>query len=62
METKSSSLRTINPSAPACNTRLSVIARNALRPILGDDSVADIERQAEAGTLTLGDLGSLADQ
>src|SRR5438093_5890065 len=22
---------------PACNTRLSVIARNALRPILGDD-------------------------
>jgi hypothetical protein len=28
---------------PACNTRLSVVARNALKPILGEDQVAEIE-------------------
>jgi hypothetical protein len=27
---------------PACNTRLSVVARNALKPILGEDQVAEI--------------------
>jgi PglZ domain len=47
---------------PACNTRLSVVARNALKPILGDDQVAEIERQAEAGKLSLADLDSLADK
>ncbi len=47
---------------PACNTRLSVIARNALRPILGEDQVAEIERQVDAGKLTLADLDSLAEQ
>ena len=47
---------------PACNTRLSVVARNALKPILGEDQVADIERQAEAGVLSLADLNSLAEQ
>ena len=45
---------------PACNTRLSVVARNALKPILGEDQVAEIERQAEAGVLSLADLNSLA--
>jgi hypothetical protein len=45
---------------PACNTRLSVVARNALKPILGEDQVAEIERQAEAGILTPADLNSLA--
>jgi hypothetical protein len=44
----------------ACNTRLSVVARNALKPILGEDQVAEIERQAEAGILSLVDLDSLA--
>ena len=44
---------------PACNTRLSVVARNALKPILGEDQVAEIERQAEAGVLSLADLNSL---
>ncbi len=34
---------------PACNTRLSVVARNALKPILGEDQVGEIERQVEAG-------------
>jgi hypothetical protein len=47
---------------PACNTRLSVVARNALKPILGEDQVAEIERQVEAGKLSLADLNSLADQ
>src|ERR1051326_261470 len=47
---------------PACNTRLSVVARNALKPILGEDQVAEIERQVEAGKLSLADLDSLADQ
>lgn len=45
-----------------CNTRLSVVARSALRPVLGEDQVAEIERQVEAGKLTLADLDSMADQ
>lgn len=45
---------------PTCNTRLSVVARNALRPILGEDQVGEIERQVEAGKLSLDDLNSLA--
>jgi len=47
---------------PACNTRLSVIARNALKPILGEDQVIEIERQVVAGKLTLTDLNSLAEK
>jgi hypothetical protein len=47
---------------PACNTRLSVVARNALKPILGEDQVGEIERQVEAGKLSLDDLNSLADR
>lgn len=47
---------------PACNTRLSVVGRNALRPILGEDQVAEIERQVESGKLSLADLNSLADK
>ena len=47
---------------PACNTRLSVVARNALKPVLGEDQVAEIERQVEAGKLSLADLDSLADK
>ena len=47
---------------PACNTRLSVVARNALKPILGEDQVGEIERQVEAGKLSLADLNSLAEQ
>ena len=37
---------------PARNTRLSVVARNALKPILGDDQAAEIEKQVEAGKLS----------
>jgi hypothetical protein len=47
---------------PACNTRLSVVGRNALKLILGEDQVTEIERQVEAGKLTLADLNSLADK
>ncbi len=47
---------------PACNTRLSVVGRGALKSILGEDQVAEIERQAEAGKLSLADLNSLAEQ
>ena len=47
---------------PACNTRLSVVARNALKPILGEDQVGEIERQVEAGKLSLADLDALADK
>ena len=47
---------------PACNTRLSVVGRNALKPILGEDQVAEIERQVDAGKLSLADLDSLADK
>jgi hypothetical protein len=47
---------------PACNTRLSVLARNALKPILGEEQVGEIERQAESGKLSLADLNALAEQ
>ena len=47
---------------PACNTRLSVVGRNALKLILGEDQVAEIERQVESGKLSLADLNSLADK
>ncbi len=47
---------------PSCNTRLSVVARNALKPILGEDQVCEIEKQVEAGKLTLEDLNALAEQ
>ena len=47
---------------PACNTRLSVVGRNALKLILGEDQVAEIERQIESGKLSLADLNSLAEK
>ncbi len=47
---------------PACNTRLSVVARNALRPILGEEQVTEIEKQIDSGKLSLADLDSLADK
>ena len=47
---------------PACNTRLSVVARNALKPILGEDQVVEIERQVEARKLSLADLNSMAEK
>lgn len=42
------------------NTRLSLIARSALKPVLGAEAVASIEKQVEAGKLSLADLDSLS--
>ncbi|MBD1944338.1 PglZ domain-containing protein [Coleofasciculus sp. FACHB-712] len=47
---------------PIRNTKLSVIARNALKPILGDETTAAIEKQVEAGKLTLTDLNAIAEK
>jgi hypothetical protein len=45
---------------PNRNTRLALVARNALRPILGDETAAEIEKQAESGKLSLADLNNVA--
>ena len=47
---------------PARNTRLAVVARNALRGVLGEETAIDVERQAESGKLTLADLNELANK
>jgi hypothetical protein len=47
---------------PNRNTRLAIVARNALKAVLGDENAAEAEKQAEAGKLTLADLNSLADK
>jgi len=47
---------------PARNTRLAVVARNALKGVLGDETASHVEKQAEAGKLTLDDLDALADK
>lgn len=44
----------------ARNTRLALVARNALCGVLSDEAVAEVEKQAEAGRLTLDDLDALA--
>jgi len=41
------------------NTRLSVVAKMALRPILGAEQAAKIEKDVDAGRLTLADLDTL---
>ena len=45
---------------PQRNTRLAIVARNALKTVLGDDTAYDVEKQVEAGKLTLADLNVLA--
>ena len=45
---------------PQRNTRLSIVARNALKPVLGEETAYDVEKQVEAGKLTLKDLNALA--
>jgi hypothetical protein len=49
------------PSLPR-NTRLSVIARHALKSVLGESAVASIEKDVEARKLTLADLDHLGNQ
>jgi len=47
---------------PTRNTRLSLAARNALKPLLGEETAAAIEKQVEAGMLTLADLDRLGER
>jgi hypothetical protein len=47
---------------PARNTRLPIVACNALKSILGDETAAEIEKQVDAGKLSLADLNALADK
>ena len=47
---------------PSRNTRLSLLARNALRPLRGDANAAEIEKQVEAGRLSLADLDAIGEK
>jgi hypothetical protein len=47
---------------PNRNTRLAIIARHALRPILGEETAAEVEKQTESGKLSLADLNNLANK
>ncbi len=47
---------------PARNTRLSLVARNALRPLRGEANAADIEKQVDAGKLSLADLDKIGEK
>ncbi len=47
---------------PSRNTRLSIVARNALRPLRGDANAAEIEKQVEEGKLTLADLDFIGEK
>jgi len=47
---------------PQRNTRLPIVARNGLKPILGEETAAEVEKQVEAGKLSLADLNARADK
>ena len=47
---------------PNRNTRLSLVARNALRPLRGDANAAEIEKHVEAGKLSLADLDAIGEK
>ena len=47
---------------PNRNTRLAVVARNALKSILGEETAAQVEKNVDAGKLSLAELNALADQ
>ena len=47
---------------PSRNTRLSLVARNALRPLRGDANAAEIEKHVEAGKLSLADLDAISEK
>jgi hypothetical protein len=47
---------------PNRNTRLSLVARNALRPLRGEANSAEIEKQVEAGKLSLSDLDKIGEK
>ncbi len=45
---------------PQRNTRLSIVARNALKMVLEEQVAYDVEKQVETGKLTLNDVNALA--
>jgi hypothetical protein len=47
---------------PTRNTRLAVVGRNALKPIIGEETAAEVEKQVESGKLTLADLNALGEK
>ncbi len=47
---------------PNRNTRLAIVARNALKPIIGEETATKVEKQAESGKLSLADLNALGDK
>jgi hypothetical protein len=54
---------TMAPGLPRpCNTRLAVVARNALRERYSEQRLAAMEKQIEAGKLTLAELDRLAER
>jgi hypothetical protein len=42
-----------------CNTRLALVARNALKNVIGDGNAAEVEKQVDQGKLTLKDVDGL---
>lgn len=42
-----------------CNTRLALVARNALKSVIGDENAAEVEKQVDQGKLTLRDVDAL---
>ena len=49
-------------SSPPRNTRLSLVAHNALRPLRGEAESAEIEKQVELGKLSLADLDAIGER
>lgn len=42
-----------------CNTRLALVARNALKDVIGDENAAEVEKQVDQGKLSLKDVDAL---
>src|SRR5438128_1097323 len=42
-----------------CNTRLALVARNALKYVIGDENAAEVEKQVDQGKLMLKDVDAL---
>jgi hypothetical protein len=47
---------------PSRNTRLAVVARNALREQMGEEAIKSLEKQIEGGKLTIAELDQLAEK
>lgn len=42
-----------------CNTRLAIVARNALKSVIGEENATEVEKQVDQGKLTLKDVDAL---